>query len=216
MVCCISGPCILPTILARLDLITFAQEDPYKLVILAKDINQFCVTNADFFFSDGELAFITGDEDGVIRMYEYNPHGTVSSCSVKPDKILTSSLDPESKNGQHLLLRTEFHGQSEYRTSALVTQRTKEEVMPPAKLICGAHVYLIARNVNLTPLHVQTGSTDGSLTSLTPVTEPVAKRLQLLQGQLTRNIQHVAGLNPKALRSVNHELTPIFIILNLS
>jgi cleavage and polyadenylation specificity factor subunit 1 len=50
------------------------------------------------------------------------------------------------------------------------------------------------------------GSTDGSLKSLTPVDEATAKRLQLLQGQLTRNIQHVAGLNPKALRSVQASL----------
>jgi len=38
------------------------------------------------------------------------------------------------------------------------------------------------------------------LTSLTPVEEHAYKRLQLLQGQLTRNIQHTAGLNPKAFR----------------
>ena len=36
-----------------------------------------------------------------------------------------------------------------------------------------------------------------------PVDEVVYKRLQLLQGQLTRNVQHVAGLNPKAFRSVD-------------
>jgi hypothetical protein len=46
------------------------------------------------------------------------------------------------------------------------------------------------------------GSPDGSLASLTPVEEGAFKRLQLLQGQLTRNIQHVAGLNPKAFRQV--------------
>ena len=45
-----------------------------------------------------------------------------------------------------------------------------------------------------------TGSPDGSLSSLTPVEESAFKRLQLLQGQLTRNIQHIAGLNPRAFR----------------
>lgn len=44
------------------------------------------------------------------------------------------------------------------------------------------------------------GATDGSITSLTPVEENVFKRLQLLQGQLTRSVQHTAGLNPKAFR----------------
>ncbi|KAF7366615.1 Protein CFT1 [Mycena sanguinolenta] len=143
------------------------QEDPYKLVILAKDLNRVCVTCADFFFAEGEMSIITSDEEGIIRMYEYNPN------------------DPESKDGRYLLLRTEFHGQVEYRTSTLVARRRNEEVIPQAKLICG--------------------STDGSLKSLTPVDETIAKRLQLLQGQLTRNIQHVAGLNPKALRIVRND-----------
>ncbi|KAJ6612805.1 CPSF A subunit region-domain-containing protein [Mycena sp. CBHHK59/15] len=150
--------------------ITFVafQEDPYKLVVLAKDIARVCVTSADFFFADGEMSIITGDEEGIIRMHEYNP------------------TDPESKDGRHLLLRTEFHGQSEYRTSALVARRTNEDMaIPQARLICG--------------------STNGSLTSLTPVDEATSKRLQLLQGQLTRNIQHVAGLNPKALRIVRND-----------
>lgn len=35
-----------------------------------------------------------------------------------------------------------------------------------------------------------------------PVKEDSFKRLSLLQGQLVRNVQHVAGLNPKAFRSV--------------
>ncbi|KAJ7094010.1 CPSF A subunit region-domain-containing protein [Mycena belliarum] len=143
------------------------QEDPYKLVVLAKDIRRVCVTAGDFFFAEGEMSIVTGDEEGVIRMYEYNPN------------------DPESKDGRHLLLRTEFHSQSEYRTSVLIARRPKDDVIPQAKLLCG--------------------STDGSLKSLTPVDEATAKRLQLLQGQLTRNIQHVAGLNPKALRIVRND-----------
>ncbi|KAJ7624997.1 CPSF A subunit region-domain-containing protein [Mycena polygramma] len=150
--------------------ITFVafQEDPCKLVILAKDITRVCVTSADFFFAEGEMSIITSDEEGVIRMYEYNPN------------------DPESKDGRHLLLRTEFHGQAEYRTSSLIARRPKlDDEIPQAKLICG--------------------STDGSLKSLTPVDEATVKRLQLLQGQLTRNIQHVAGLNPKALRIVRND-----------
>ncbi|KAG5641144.1 hypothetical protein DXG03_005895 [Asterophora parasitica] len=144
------------------------QEDPYKLVLLAKDINRVCVTNADFFFSDGTLSIVTGDEEGILRIYEYNP------------------LDPESKDGRHLLLRTEFHGQCEYRTSTLVAQRHSDASnIPYAKLL--------------------TGSTDGSLCCLTPVDEHAFKRLQLLQGQLTRNIQHFAGLNPKAFRIVRND-----------
>ncbi|KAF8056614.1 CPSF A subunit region-domain-containing protein [Lyophyllum atratum] len=144
------------------------QEDPYKLVLLGKDINRVCVTIADFFFADGQLSIVTGDEEGILRVYEYNPH------------------DPESRDGRHLLLRTEFHSQSEYRTSTLIARRTNDDpTIPQAKLL--------------------TGSTDGSLAYLTPVDEHAFKRLQLLQGQLTRNIQHVAGLNPKAFRIVRND-----------
>ncbi|KIL64860.1 hypothetical protein M378DRAFT_77599 [Amanita muscaria Koide BX008] len=144
------------------------QEDPYKLILLAKDTNRVCVTRADFFFADGELAIVTGDEDGILRVYEYNP------------------LDPESRDGRHLLLRTEFHEQCEFRTSILVARRTKDDpIIPQARLI--------------------TGSPDGSISDLVPVDETAFKRLQLLQGQLTRNIQHVAGLNPRAFRIVRND-----------
>ena len=51
------------------------QEDPFKLVVVAKDICRVGVTNADFFFSEGVMSIVTGDDDGVLRMYEYNPDG---------------------------------------------------------------------------------------------------------------------------------------------
>jgi cleavage and polyadenylation specificity factor subunit 1 len=51
-------------------------------------------------------------------------------------------------------------------------------------------------------LNTATGATGGSLSSLTPLDRQMFKRLQLLQGQLTRNVQHAAGLNPKAFRWV--------------
>ncbi|KAF9486143.1 hypothetical protein BDN70DRAFT_870239 [Pholiota conissans] len=144
------------------------QEDPYKLVLVAKDTKRVCVTSADFFFTNGELSIVTGDEEGIIRVYEYNPQ------------------DLDSNDGRHLLLRTEFHGQSEYRTSLVIARRTKEDPdIPQSKLLMG--------------------SPDGSLTSLTSVEEHAYKRLQLLQGQLTRNIQHTAGLNPKAFRIVRND-----------
>jgi len=103
-----------------------------------------------------------------MRVYEYNPQ------------------DPDSGDGRHLLLRTEFHGQSEYRTSTVIARRLKEDSdVPQSKLLMG--------------------SPDGSLSSLTPVEEYAYKRLQLLQGQLTRNIQHTAALNPKAIRIVRND-----------
>ncbi|KAI0754932.1 CPSF A subunit region-domain-containing protein [Daedaleopsis nitida] len=145
------------------------QEDPYKLVILGKDPHHCCITRADLFFADGRLSIVTCDEEGIVRMYAYDPH------------------DPESKSGQHLLRRTEFHGQAEYRSSLLVARRPKngDPEIPHARLVCGA--------------------VDGTLSTLTYVDEASFKRLHLLQGQLIRTVQHVAALNPKAFRMVRNE-----------
>lgn len=144
------------------------QEDPYKLVVLAKDVNHHCVTRADFFFNDKEMSIVTADEDGVIRLYAYDPH------------------DPDSKRGQELICRTEFAAHAESRSTLMFARRAADEPgLPATKLLYGG--------------------TDGSLTTLTPVEEAVGKRLQLLQGQLSGKIQHVAGLNPRAFRIVRND-----------
>ncbi|KAH9930484.1 CPSF A subunit region-domain-containing protein [Epithele typhae] len=145
------------------------QEDPYKLVILGKDPQRGCVARADPFFADGHMSIVTCDEEGIVRIYAYDPR------------------DPESKSGQHLLRRTEFHGQTEYRSSLLIARRGKanDGELPQARLVCGA--------------------ADGTLSTLTPVDEGAFKRLHLLQGQLVRTVQHVAALNPRAFRMVRNE-----------
>ena len=43
--------------------------------MLAKDIRRVGVANADFFFSEDMMSIVTGDDDGVLRIYEYNPNG---------------------------------------------------------------------------------------------------------------------------------------------
>lgn len=60
------------------------------------------------------------------------------------------------------------------------------------------------------------GSADGSLASLTIVEEEAFKRLGLLQGQLMRNIQHMAALNPKAFRWGFVPFDSIFILIQLA
>ncbi|KAJ7583446.1 CPSF A subunit region-domain-containing protein [Mycena floridula] len=149
------------------------QEDPYKLVLVSRDINSVSVTRADFFFGTEEMNVVTTDEEGVVRVYEFNP------------------LDPSSNVGRHLLIRTEFHAQSEYRSSVVIAQRGGNSELPQSKVIYASNIV--------------TGGTNGSLASITPMDEQAGKRLQLLQGQLTRNIQHVAGLNPKAYRIVRND-----------
>jgi cleavage and polyadenylation specificity factor subunit 1 len=169
------------------------QEDPYKLSILGKDPHPGALTCADFFFTDGLLSILTCDEEGVIRVFDYDPHGTWISRRI-PESLLTRGPDPESKLGQYLLCRSEFHARVEYRSSLTVARRTRtgDPDIPQTKIICGA--------------------SNGALFSLTPIDEAAGKRLQLLQGQLTRNIQHVAALNPKAQRCVSYRylIPPVY------
>lgn len=59
------------------------QEDPFKLVILGKDPATIGATNANFFFGEGgDLSFVTTDERGVIRIYQYNPMGKYSTHEI--------------------------------------------------------------------------------------------------------------------------------------
>jgi cleavage and polyadenylation specificity factor subunit 1 len=92
------------------------------------------------------MAIVTGDEEGIMRVYEYNPHGTFVSGSSFTSLNLMKPLDPDSKDGRHLLLRTEFHSQCEYHASALIARRTKDDpVIPQAKLMCGQSCGNLAR-----------------------------------------------------------------------
>ncbi|KAI0323139.1 hypothetical protein GY45DRAFT_1376578, partial [Cubamyces sp. BRFM 1775] len=143
------------------------QEDPYKLAILGKDPHYCCVARADLFFANGHLSIVTCDEEGIVRLHAYDPR------------------DPRIE--QHLLRHTEFHGQTEYRSSLLIACRPKtgDPEIPQARLVCG--------------------SVDGSLSTLTYVDEAAFMRLHLLQGRLIRTAQHVAALNPKAFCMVRNE-----------
>lgn len=119
------------------------QEDPYKLVLVAKDIKQVCVTNAEFFFTEGELSIVTGDEDGILRVYEYNPQGNLNSYSyLTLDNDMRIDPDIDSNHGRYLLLRTEFQGQCEYRTSLLIARRKNEDQIPESKLLMGEGYFL--------------------------------------------------------------------------
>lgn len=61
------------------------QEDPYKLVLLAKDKRHLCVITADFFFAENEMTIFTHDEEGILRLYDYNPHGwCLCLCFYRP------------------------------------------------------------------------------------------------------------------------------------
>ena len=46
------------------------------------------------------------------------------------------------------------------------------------------------------------GTFNGSISVISPISEKTFKRLNTLYGQLVNNLQHVAGLNPRAFRLI--------------
>lgn len=83
MACCFPGkPPLSESTLAFASCRPVSQEDPYKLVVLAKDYYPIPVTCADLFFADGRASIISCDEEGVLRVNEYDPHGEQATSDV--------------------------------------------------------------------------------------------------------------------------------------
>ena len=58
-----------------------AQEDPYKLVLLGRDFRPSRVGGANFIVNEGKLAFVSNDDRGVLRLFEYDPTSELSAWS---------------------------------------------------------------------------------------------------------------------------------------
>ncbi|KAL7421114.1 mRNA cleavage and polyadenylation factor subunit [Cryptotrichosporon argae] len=147
-------------------------EAPYKIVTISRDTQNRSLTTGDFLVQDGQVTFITTDRDGDLRMLDFDPS------------------DPDSLNGERMIMRTEFHtGTPVTCSKTIARRRTEQERLAPQTQI----VYATA---------------DGALTTVVSVKAARFKRLQLVQDQLVRNAQHVAGLNPRAFRAVRNDLVP--------
>jgi hypothetical protein len=66
-----------PTLLINLLIIQnrLIKEDPYKLVVVAKDVRRHAISKADLFFNDETVSIVAGDEEGVMRIFAFDPQG---------------------------------------------------------------------------------------------------------------------------------------------
>lgn len=71
---------------------------------------------------------------------------------------------------------------------------------PASQIVLGTSDFRDGRRKTANVFFFWTAAVDGSLCEVIPIEDEVYKRLQLLQGQLSRNVQQVAGLNAKAFR----------------
>ncbi|GAA6031493.1 hypothetical protein JCM8097_006482 [Rhodosporidiobolus ruineniae] len=85
------------------------QEDPYKLVLLGRDYRPSTINNANFLINDGKVAFISHDDSGVLRLFEYDPANIASHA------------------GQRLLCRTEYYAGAEALATILFAKHLPGE-----------------------------------------------------------------------------------------
>ncbi|GJN92589.1 hypothetical protein Rhopal_005620-T1 [Rhodotorula paludigena] len=169
-----------------LSLVAF-QEDPYKLVLLGRDYRPSRVDGANFIVNEGKVAFISNDDGGVLRLFEYDPTNIASFA------------------GQRLLCRTEFHAGTESIASILFAKHVANEDAKQNGILYGRSALRSTLLPALTMGRKFAGGLDGSLASLVPVRDAVFRRLQALQTIMTRHVLHFGGLNPRGYRIVKND-----------
>lgn len=157
-------------------------EEPYKLTVLGKaPKTKMEVMSAEFLPFDGALYIVIFDADGEMHVLQYDPE------------------NPKSLNGMRLLHRSTFH------IGHLITS----SLMLPSTL-----APFTAQQQQMTngdadkhgPLqHVLTASSSGAIGLVTPLDEQAYRRLSALQTHLMSTLEHAAGLNPRAYRSIESE-----------
>ncbi len=98
------------------------QEDPYKFTIVSRDLQPVSLLAADFLVHDGQVTFVTNDRSGDMRMVDFDP------------------ADPDSLNGEKLILRTEYHAGAPVMVSKAIARRrtANEEFAPQTQIVYGA------------------------------------------------------------------------------
>lgn len=149
------------------------QEEPYKLTLFGKENQHMEVSTAHFVVDDKALGFAVADVDKNIHVFQYAPY------------------NPQSMGGKKLIRRADFHVGSAVTAMVLLPAKKLEREGDEE-----GEEYEPTRFMSLT------GTLDGSIGMITPVSERSYKRLQLLSNQLNNGLQHPAGLNPRAFRLI--------------
>ena len=175
-----TGLCILGDAFSGLWLVGYSEE-PYKLQILGRDLENPPVLAAEFLPSGKELFIISADESGVLRVLQFDPE------------------DPKAERGTKLLLRSTFNA------GATPTQML---LLPPTASAAPANSDLddmdldgAQHSFGLQCMLVSTQS--GSLCMLTALPDAAYRRLSTLQNTLLTTLDfQPCSLNPRAYRQV--------------
>ncbi|KAL1982296.1 hypothetical protein VTN96DRAFT_1454 [Rasamsonia emersonii] len=175
-----TGMCIIGDALKGL-WFTGYSEEPYKMTLFGKDMDELEVVAADFLPDGKKLYIIVCDGDCNLHVLQYDPE------------------DPKSSNGDRLLNRSTFH-MGHFASTVTLLPRTavsSELAMSDSdEMSIDAYV----------PLHqVLITTQTGSVGLVTSVSEESYRRLSALQSQLSNTLEHPCGLNPRAYRAVESD-----------
>ncbi|OAD04850.1 hypothetical protein MUCCIDRAFT_139582 [Mucor lusitanicus CBS 277.49] len=110
----------------------------------------------------------------------------VGDTSENLDLYQYAPFNLQSFGGQKLMRRGDFHVGSQVQTMVRLPQIEKTD-----------------KGFEYSRRHFcLCGTFSGSISVLSPISEKTFKRLSTLYGQLVNNVQHVAGLNPRAYRLI--------------
>ncbi|KAI8973376.1 CPSF A subunit region-domain-containing protein [Mycotypha africana] len=163
------------------------QIEPAKLTLLGKDYQSFEVCCVDYIIDDKSLYLVVGDDNENVDLYQYAP------------------FNLQSFGGQKLMRRGDFHVGSQVQTMVRLPQieyidddedGDKDNNKGGGDTCSSVTPQYSRRHFCIC------GSLSGSLSVITPITEKTFKRLSTMYGQLVNNVQHVAGLNPRAYRLI--------------
>ena len=158
-------------------------EEPYKMQLLGRDLENPDCLAADFLPTGKELYIISSDANGQLRILQYDPE------------------NPKAERGAKLLLRSTFDtGTSPTTMTLLPRTPTSYELANQATTLSEDAMAVDSPTIPSQQLLVTTQG--GSLAIITPVPETTYRRLSTLQNILMTQLEHFCSLNPRAYRAV--------------
>lgn len=146
--------------------------EPFRMIMLGKDLQEIDVNCADFIVKDEEIYVLIADNNNVLHLVKYDPE------------------DPSSLNGQRLVNKASFNLNSPVTCMRSVPKSEEYYDYENKQKI-----------IRVTDEFQTIGATsDGSFFSVFPINESTYRRMYILQQQLTDKEFQYCGLNPRLNR----------------
>ena len=157
-------------------------EEPYKMQLLGRDLENPDCLAADFLPVGKELYIVSSNGDGQLRIMQYDPQ------------------DPKAERGTKLLLRSTFDTGSCPTTMTLLPRTPTSYELSNQPSTSEDAMAIDGPAVPSQQILITTQG--GSLALITPVSEATYRRLSTLQNILLTQLEQPCSLNPRAYRAV--------------